>query len=37
MVKESTYLTRCKAVVQLEAGKNQSEVARGIGVSIRMV
>ena len=45
MVKESTYLTRCKAVAQLEGhgakeregGKNQSEVARGIGVSIRTV
>ena len=37
MVKESTYLTRCKAVAQLEAGKNQSEVARVIGVSIRTV
>ena len=37
MVKESTYLTRCKAVAQLEAGKTQSEVARGIGVSIRTV
>ena len=30
-------MTRCKAVAQLEAGKNQSEVARGIGVSIRTV
>ena len=37
MVKESTYLTRCKAVAQLEGGKTQSEVARGIGVSIRTV
>ena len=35
MVKESTYLTQCKAVAQLEGGKTQSEVARGIGVSIR--
>ena len=37
LVKESTYLTRCKAVAQFEAGKNQLEVARGIGVSIRTV
>ena len=37
MVKESTYLTWCKAVAQLEGGKTQSEVARGIGVSIRTV
>ena len=37
MVKDSTYLTRCKAVAQLEGGKTQSEVARGIGVSIRTV
>ena len=37
MVKESTYLTRCKAVAQLEGSKTQSEVARGIGVSIRTV
>ena len=37
MVKESTYLTRCKAVAQLEGSKTQSGVARGIGVSIRTV
>ena len=37
MAKESTYLTRCKAVAQLKGGQTQSEVARGIGVSIRMV
>ena len=37
MVKESSYLTRCKAVAQLEGGKTESEVARGIIVSIRTV
>ena len=37
MVKESTYLTRCKAEAQLEGGNTQSEVARGIGVSIGTV
>ena len=37
MVKESTCLTRCKAVAQLEGSKTQSEVARGIGVSIQTV